>query len=112
MERLLGRIVYGSANARDLLALKQSIDALPHLKDSLVDCRSNLLQEIKQGIDPLEDIGDLIEKSIQPDPPVGIRDGGIIRDGYSEEIDELRRASREGRQWVASLEREEREGPV
>ena len=109
MERLLGRIVYGSANARDLLALKQSIDALPHLKDSLVDCRSNLLQEIRQGIDPLEDIGDLIQKSIQPDPPVGIRDGGIIRDGYSEEIDELRRASREGRQWVASLEREERE---
>ncbi len=109
MERLLGRIVYGSANARDLLALKQSIDALPHLKDSLVDCRSNLLQEIRQGIDPLEDIGDLIQKSIQPDPPVGIRDGGIIRDGYSEEIDELRRASREGRQWVASLEREERD---
>ena len=65
MERLLGRIVYGSANARDLLALKQSIDALPHLKDSLVDCRSNLLQEIRQGIDPLEDIGALIEKSIQ-----------------------------------------------
>jgi DNA mismatch repair protein MutS len=109
MERLLGRIVYGSANARDLLALKQSIDALPQLKESLADCRSDLLQEIRQGIDLLEDAGGLIEKSIQPDPPVGIRDGGIIRDGYSEEIDELRRASREGRQWMASLEREERE---
>lgn len=109
MERLLGRIVYGNANARDLLALKQSINALPQLKESLAGCRSDLLQEIRQGIDLLEDIGGLIEKSIHPDPPVGIRDGGIIREGYSEEIDELKRASREGMQWIASLEKEERE---
>ena len=109
MERLLGRIVYGSANARDLLALEQSINTLPQLKESLANCRSGLLLEIRQGIDLLQDISDLIERSIHPDPPVGIRDGGIIKEGYSEEIDELKRASKEGRQWVASLEKEERE---
>ena len=109
VERLLGRIVYGSANARDLLALKQSINVLPQLKETLAGCRTGLLKEVRDSIDPLWDIGELIERSIHPDPPAGIRDGGIIRDGYSAEIDSLKKASRDGRQWVASLEKKERE---
>ncbi|MGI6703283.1 MAG: DNA mismatch repair protein MutS [Clostridia bacterium] len=109
LERLLGRIVYGSANARDMLALKQSVDRLPKLKRILSDCKSTLLQEVHSGIDPLEDIGELIEASIHPDPPAGVREGGIIKDGYNSDIDSLRRASREGRQWIAELEKKERE---
>ncbi|MDD3851859.1 MAG: DNA mismatch repair protein MutS, partial [Firmicutes bacterium] len=109
LERLLGRIVYGSANARDLLALKQSAERLPLLKETLSGCGSTLMREVQSGIDPLEDIGVLIEKAIHPDPPAGVKEGGIIKDGYNPGIDSLRRASRDGRQWVAELEKKEKE---
>ncbi len=109
IERLLGRIVYGNANARDLLALAQSLKQLPGLKEVLTDCNSPILQEVRDNTDLLEDIGELIEASIHQDPPVSIKEGGIIKDGYLSEIDNLRRASSEGRQWVASLEKRERE---
>jgi DNA mismatch repair protein MutS len=108
IERLMGRISCLTANARDLLALKRSLDVLPGLKKVLMDCRSEILCEISKNIDPLDDVSRLIGISIHEEPPVGIREGGIIKDGYDYEIDSLRRASKEGRQWVASLEKEER----
>ena len=108
IERLMGRISCLTANARDLLALKRSLDVLPGLKKVIMDCRSEILNEINKSIDPLDDVSRLIEVSIHEEPPVGIREGGIIKDGYDYEIDNLRRASKEGRQWVASLEKEER----
>lgn len=109
LERLLGRIVYGNANARDLLALNQSIGKLPELLEIIFECETPLLQEILEGIDPLKDIGELIGSSVHLDAPVSIREGGLIKDGYNKDIDSLRRASREGRQWVSDLERKERE---
>lgn len=109
MERLMGRIVYGSANARDLLALKQSFEVLPSLESLLGRCESSILVEVRNNMDLLEDIRDLIDVSIHPDPPAGLKEGGIIKDGYNKEVDQLRRASREGRKWIASLEKKERE---
>lgn len=108
MERLMSRIVYGNANARDLLSLKQSLEVLPGLKEVLSGCISTILSNIRNNMDLLEDILDLINASIHHDPPVGVKEGNIIRDGYDKEIDKLRKASREGKQWIASLEKEER----
>ncbi len=109
LERLLSRIIYGSANARDFLALKQSVDSLPELLKVIYNCKAPLLQRILRGIDPLEDVGELIEISIHPEPPISLKEGGIIKDGYHKDIDKLRKASREGRQWVIGLEKDERE---
>jgi DNA mismatch repair protein MutS len=109
LERLLGRIALGTANARDLVALKQSLEVLPGIKEALKQCRSQILTEIRDRMDPLRDVYDRIEASIHPDPPAGIREGGIIRDGYDQQIDMLRKASRDGRKWIASLEAKERD---
>lgn len=109
IERLMGRIVYGNANARDMLSLKQSVEVLPRIKEILKGCKSAILAQIRDNMDLLEDICDLIEVSVHPDPPLGLKEGGIIKDGYNEEIDRLRRASREGKGWIASLERKEKE---
>ncbi len=109
MERLMGRIIYGNANARDLIALKQSLEVLPALKQALVPCRTDILSDIRDDMDLLEDVRELIGRSIYPDPPVGIKEGNIIKDGYDDEIDRLRKASREGKNWVASLEKKERD---
>jgi DNA mismatch repair protein MutS len=109
LERLLGRIAVGTANARDLVALKQSLKVLPGIKESLALCKSQILSEIRDRMDPLQDVQRRIEASIHPDPPVSIKEGGIIRDGYDQRIDDFRRASRDGRQWIASLESKERE---
>ncbi len=109
IERLMGRIACSSANARDLLALKQSLDVLPGLLEVLGNCKTKILSEIRDNIDLLKDVRQLIGVSIHEEPPAGIREGGIIKDGYEQQIDSLRRASREGRQWLASLEKQERE---
>ncbi|MDI6707010.1 MAG: DNA mismatch repair protein MutS, partial [Bacillota bacterium] len=109
IERLMGRIVYGNANARDLLSLKQSVEVLPQIKYILRECSSKILEQIREKTDELRDIYEIVENAIHPDPPVGLKDGGIIKDGYDEEIDRLRSASREGKKWIASLERREKE---
>jgi len=109
MERLMSRIVYGNANARDLLSLKQSLEVLPDLKKILSDCKSSILVSTRDDMDLLEDVRHLIDASIHPDPPVGIKEGNIIKDGYDQEIDKLRKASSEGKQWIVSLEKKERQ---
>lgn len=109
IERLLGKVIYGSANCRDLVALKNSIGYLPKMREQLKQCDTALLKEQYEQIDPLEDIYAFIEAAIVDDPPFSIREGGIIKDGYHETVDQLRRASVEGQQWLAQLENEERE---
>ncbi len=109
MERLLSKVIYGSANCRDLIALKKSIGFLPIIKEQLQQCDTGLLKEQYNDLDILEDIKQLIEMSILDDPPFSVREGGLIKDEYHEEVDRLRRATVEGKQWLAQLENEERE---
>ncbi len=109
MERLLSRVVYGSANCRDLIALKMSIGKLPSLKECLLKCGSELLLSLAENLDVLEDIRSLIEEAIEDEPPVSVREGGIIKTGYNPEIDRLRQATFQGKTWIASLESKERE---
>ena len=109
LERLIGRITYRSANPRDLIAFRSSLQMLPHIKNLLKDQKSALLQELYDELDPLEDMAELIEKAIVEDPPITVREGGMIREGYNEDADRLRLAKTEGKEWLASLEAEERE---
>ena len=109
LERLVTKITYGSANPRDLTAFGSSLTMLPPICCIMEDLRAPLLEEIKEELDPLEDISALIKEAIAEEPPLAMKEGGIIRDGYSEEVDILRRAKSEGKDWLAKLESEERE---
>lgn len=109
LERLITRVTYQTANPRDLLALRNSIQMLVPIKQILSNFHSPLMQEIQDEMDTLEDVGQLIDSSIQEDAPISIRDGGIIKDGYQKEIDKLREASTNGKTWLADLEKQERE---
>lgn len=109
LERLTGRISYKTANPRDLLAFKNSLAMLPFIRQLLGEYRGSLLAETKELLDPLEDLKDLIERAIVEEPPVTVREGGIIREGYHEEADRLRSAKTQGKDWLAALEQEERE---
>ena len=110
IERLAGKMAYGNANARDMITLKNSLEKLPDLKQVLSNIKESImLEEIYQNIDELKDIHDLIEKAIVDDPPMTIKDGGIIKIGYDEEIDKLKTATTEGKNWIVNLEAEERE---
>ena len=109
LERLIGKISYQSANPRDLIAFKSSLEMLPHIKNLLKNFKSDELKKLYSEFDVLNDLYELIEDSIDEDPPLVIREGGIIKDGYSEEIDTLRKAKTEGKTWIAQLESEERE---
>lgn len=109
LERLIGRISFGTANARDLLSLKQSIGVLPSIKKLLSSCKSEILQEFYNELDLLEDVYDLIDKSIDENPPLTIKEGSIIKDGYNAQLDKYREAMYKGKEWIADLERKERE---
>ena len=109
LERLLSKITYKSANPRDLTAFHSSLSMLPHIRCILEEMRSPLLRETLGEMDALEDICGLIGRAICEDPPLAMKEGGIIREGYSEEVDRLRNAKTEGKDWLAKLEEEERE---
>ena len=109
MERLLGKVSYKSANPRDLLAFANSMEMLPHIKTVLKEFDCKLLSEIEQEMDGLEDLYHLIKDPICDDPPVMIREGGMIRTGFDKDIDMLRTAKTEGKTWLAKLEEEDRE---
>ena len=109
IERLAGKMAYGNANARDMITLKNSLVKLPELKQILSNCKQEYLKQCFENLDELQDIKDLIEKAIVEDPPMTIKDGGIIKLGYDEEIDKLKRATTEGKQWLVELETKERE---
>ena len=109
IERLAGKMAYGNANARDMITLKNSLSKLPELKQVLSNTKSDMLKDLYENLDELQDIYELIEKAIVEDPPMTIKDGGIIKLGYDEEIDKLKKATTEGKYWIIQLEAEERE---
>lgn len=109
IERLAGKMAYGNANARDMVTLKNSLFKLPEVKQILKNCKSDLLKGLYEKLDELQDIYQLIEKSIVEDPPMTIKDGEIIKLGYDEEIDKLKTAQTEGKTWLVQLEAEEKE---
>ncbi len=109
LERLVGKITYQSANPRDLIAFQSSLSMLPSVKYILKDMESDLLKEIYEELDPLEELCDLVGRAILEEPPLAMKEGGIIRDGYNEEVDRLRKAKSEGKNWLADLETKERE---
>ncbi len=109
IERLTGKMAYGNANARDMITLKNSLFKLPEVKKILADCKSDLLKELYENLDELQDIYGLIEKAIVDDPPMTITDGGIIKLGYDDEIDKLKTAQTEGKNWLIKLEADEKE---
>ena len=109
IERLMGKVIYGSANARDLIALKNSLVVLPEIEELLAQFEAEKLTELKDRLDRLEDISSLIEKAIQEEPPTTLTEGGIIKYGYDDELDELLDAMNEGKDWIVNLQKQERE---
>ena len=108
IERLAGKMTYGNANARDMITLKNSLQKLPDLKNVLSQCTSPKLKELYEELDELKDIYELIDKSIIEDPPMTVKDGGIIKMGFDPEIDQLKTATTEGKNWIIKLEAEEK----
>ncbi|MFQ9653895.1 MAG: DNA mismatch repair protein MutS [Enterocloster sp.] len=109
LERLIGRISYKTANPRDLIAFRSSLEMLPYIKRILGEFNSELLVELGRELDPLQDIFQLIGDAIVEEPPITVREGGIIKDGYNQEADKLRHAKTEGKNWLAELEAKEKE---
>ena len=108
IERLAGKMTYGNANARDMITLKNSLQKLPDLKNVLSQCTSPKLKELYEELDELKDIYELIDKSIIEDPPMTVKDGGIIKMRFDPEIDQLKTATTEGKNWIIKLEAEEK----
>ena len=109
IERLAGKIAYGNVNARELVSLKNSLKNIPSLKQILADAKSNMLKGLYEKLDGLEDIYELIDKAIVEDPPISVKEGGIIKSRFSTEINEYRKASTEGKNWIIALEAKEKE---
>lgn len=109
LERLLSKISYKSVNARDMIALKSSLSMLPHIRFLIGSFHCKLMKEYYNQFDSLEDIAALIDASIDEEPPLSVREGGIIKTGYHEEVDRLRKAKTDGKTWLAELEAKERE---
>lgn len=109
LERLVCKITYQSANPRDLIAFERSLKMLPHIKYILKEMKSPLLRELHDGLDTLADLCELVENAVREEPPIAMREGGIIKEGYNEEVDRLRSAKSDGKEWLAKLEANERE---
>ncbi|PUU93376.1 DNA mismatch repair protein MutS [Halanaerobium congolense] len=109
LERIMSKITYQSANARDLVALRNSLAKLPAVKKLMAELQSDLLSEMQADFDLLEDIYNLIDNSIKNEPPTTITEGGIIKDGYDSKLDELRSLVSSGKDWISALQKEERE---
>ena len=108
IERLAGKISYGNANARDMISLKNSLSNLPNLKNVLANVNSAMLKKMYEKLDELKDIYELIDKAIVEDPPISVKDGGIIKRGFNPQIDEYRDASTEGKNWIIEIEAKEK----
>ncbi|MFB6112451.1 MAG: DNA mismatch repair protein MutS [Halobacteriaceae archaeon] len=109
IERLVSRISRGRADARDLRSLRDTLAVVPELRAELAEAESDAVSELRAALDPCSEIRELIETAIQPDPPVELTEGGLIKSGYDDRLDELRTTEREGKAWVADLEAAERE---
>ena len=109
LERLITRVTYQTANPRDLIAFRNSIHMLPPIKTLMSDFQSPLLKRLYEQLDTLDELYELIEHSITEEPPLTLHDGGILKEGYNEEVDRLRKAKTDGKSWLADLEAKERE---
>ncbi|HSH71170.1 MAG TPA: DNA mismatch repair protein MutS, partial [Deferrisomatales bacterium] len=109
LERLVGKVAMATANGRDLRALGQSVEVLPHLAAALDGAEAAVLGELARALEPLPEVADLLRRALAEDPPVVLTEGGVIRDGFDPEIDELRMIQRDGRGWIAGLQAAERE---
>ena len=109
LERILGKITYESANARDLASLKFSLFKLPGLENNCCQLSSNLFKSMMGSFDSLKDLYELLDSSIVDEPPVSVREGGLIKEGYSEKLDSLRKSCSEGKEWITNLQKKERE---
>jgi DNA mismatch repair protein MutS len=109
LERLAGRVAYGNVNARDLIQLKKSLQQIPAIKEIIERLNNEDAQELAKQIDPCGELVDLLERAIQDNPPLSVKEGDIIKDGYNETLDRFRDASRNGKSWIAQLESKERE---
>ncbi|MDX6766340.1 MAG: DNA mismatch repair protein MutS [Candidatus Methylacidiphilales bacterium] len=109
LERIIGRLAQGSGNARDLQALRLSLDPLTGIKAMAESLQTPLAEELAARIEPQPDLIDLIERAIEPEPPLAVKEGGIIREGFRPEVDELRVAMRDGKAWIADLQNREQE---
>ncbi|TXK92226.1 DNA mismatch repair protein MutS [Parageobacillus sp. SY1] len=109
VERLAGRVAYGNVNARDLIQLKKSLQQIPALKDIVENLSDDEAKQLADKLDPCSELVDLLERSIQENPPLSVKEGNIIKDGYNETLDRYRDASRNGKAWIAQLESKERE---
>ncbi|MDF2949113.1 MAG: mismatch repair protein MutS [Sedimentibacter sp.] len=109
IERLISRIVFGNCNGRDMNALKQSLSNLPDLKSEISVLKSKMFIDIYESFDTLDDVYDLIDKSIVEDPPISVKEGGIIKHGYNDELDEIKEITVNGKNWISELQNKERE---
>ncbi len=108
LERLISRVIYGSANPRDLLTIRNTLEKVKQLKDLLGEVNCQKLQDLRGSIDTLEEVKKNIDSAIMEEPPVSVREGGFIKDGYDKRLDELRSLTREGKDWISSIENKER----
>ena len=109
LERLAGRVAFGNVNARDLIQLKRSLQQIPFIRQIVEQLDSVAANNLASDMDPCEEVTDLLEAAIVENPPISIKEGNIIQDGYHEELDRYRDASKNGKTWIAQLEKEERE---
>jgi DNA mismatch repair protein MutS len=108
LERLIARAIYGSANARDLVAIRDCLEAVPDVKRAIAASDSDMLRAIAIGMPEMGMVTELIAKAIVDDPPASLKDGGLIREGFDAELDSLKRSARDGQEWIAGLEDSER----
>ncbi len=108
LERVTSRILFGTTNARELAALRDALKRLPPIRDALAGCKSGLLREAAETIDPLEKLYDTLKRAVVDDPPATVREGGMIREGFSQELDELKKTIADDKKWIASLQARER----
>jgi DNA mismatch repair protein MutS len=109
LERLAGRVAFGNVNARDLIQLKKSLKQVPAIQEVIAKLNDDGAQTLAQALDPCESLVELLDKAIEENPPLSVKEGGIIKDGYNETLDRFRDASRNGKSWIAQLESKERE---
>jgi len=109
LERLSGRVAFGNVNARDLVQLKKSLQQIPYLKEIIRKLNTDEAKKLSEKLDPCMEVADLLEQSLLEQPPISVKEGNMIKDGYNEQLDQYRDASRNGKNWIAQLERDERE---
>ena len=108
IERLVGKISYGNCNGREMNSLKNSLEQIPNIKKMINSCKCNYLRQLERNLDECSDLSKLIDSAIVEEPPISVKEGGIIKEGYNKEVDEYKKASTEGKKWLLDLEQKEK----